>query len=384
MLRIAHVGAAVTLSLGFAAAASAQQSVAWLPEPNVSVRGGMVQKTRGCEGCDDASATSRQQIRSNGSVEFRVDDPYTFWTAGLIRPGERPGFETIDFAWRFNGNGIADVIEDGAYRANSDTEANTGDSFQIAVVNNRVQYLKNGRVIVESQRRANYSLAFAVALGSVGSRLAEVRIDTSGRDFVGTSGRSRSPNNDYGSYERSFDDLDLNRNGSINRAEFNGTAQEFASLDINRDGRLSRSEWARSDTYGSGDPRYRSSPSFDPRYDRGDYETYVDARQRWTDTGVWAEAGDLVTFSAAGSVNLNQSGAVSGPGGSQYSTQNPPLRSGAVGLLIARVGNSQIIPIGEQRTVRAPVSGQVYLAVNDDILDDNSGEYRVRISVEPR
>ena len=94
MLRIAHVGAAVTLSLGLAAAASAQQSITWLPEPNVSVRGSALQKTRGCDGCDDASATSRQQIRSNGSIEFHVDDPYTFWTAGLIRPSERPGFQT--------------------------------------------------------------------------------------------------------------------------------------------------------------------------------------------------------------------------------------------------------------------------------------------------
>ena len=377
MARQLRVLCAATLVLGMAGVSSAQQPVAWTAQPNVSIRGNAIEKTRGCDGCDDASALSRQVIRSgNGAVQFRVDDPYKFWAAGLSRANGQPRFDAIDFAWRFNGNGWADVVENGAYQPNSDTEADAGDLFQVAMVNGRVQYLRNGSIVHESSRRPSYPLAFAAALGTLGARLTDARIDTSGRNIVGTSGRYNPSYNDSSySDTPAFDDLDRNRNGVITRAEFDGNDRDFSRLDLNRDGRLNRAEWARADS---------TSSTFDPRYDTGDYETYVDARERWTDTGVWAEAGDLITFAADGAINLNQSGAVSAPSGSSYTTQAPPLPTGAVGLLIGRIGNSRVIPVGDRRTVRAPVSGQIYLAVNDDILTDNSGEYRVRISVRQR
>src|SRR5262245_26102356 len=377
MARQLEMLCAATLVLGMAGVSSAQQPVTWTAQPNISVRGNAIEKTRGCDGCDDASAMSREVIRSgNGAVEFRVDDPYKFWAAGLGRANAQPRFDAIDFAWRFNGNGWADVIEDGAYQSNSDTEATAGDVFQVAVVNGRVQYLRNGSIIHESSRRPSYPLAFAAALGTLGTRLTSARIDTSGRNIVGTSGRYNPSYNDSTYYdERAFDDLDRNRNGVITRAEFDGSYSEFSRIDLNRDGRLSRAEWARADS---------TSSNFDPRYDTGDYEAYVDARERWTDTGVGAEAGDVSTCAGDGTINLNQSGAVSAPSGSSYTAQAPPLPTGAVGLLIGRVGNSRIFPLGDRRSIRAPVSGQIYLGVNDDILGDNSGEYRVRISVRQR
>lgn len=370
MRRTLDVLAAGALVLGLAGASAAQQPVAWASSSNVSVRGNAIEKTRGCDGCEDASAVSRQVIRSgNGAVDFRVDDPYNFWVAGLTRVNANPRFNDLDFAWRFNGNGWADVIEHGAYQSDSDTEVEAGDTFQIAVTNGRVQYIRNGSVIHESSRRPAYPLAFAAVLGTVGTRLTDARLDTSGRGIVGTSGRYDS------SYFDSFTDLDRNRNGVLTRAEFDGTAREFDQIDLNRDGRISRAEWERANM---------SSSTFDTRYDTGDYETYVDARERWTDTGVWVQAGDMVTFVADGSINLNQGGAVSGPSGSPYTTQFPPMSNAPVGMLIARVGNSSITAIGDRRTVRSPVSGELYLSVNDDILDDNSGQYRVRISVQPR
>lgn len=369
-----------TLTLGLVVTSAAQpQSVIWAGQSNINVRGNTIEKIGGCDGCDDAGAQSRQVIRSgNGFVEFRVDDPYVFWAAGLSRAGAVPQFNQIDFAWRFNGNGRADVIERGAYQPNSDAEANQGDMFQVAAVNGRVQYIRNGSVVHESSRRATYPLAFTAALGTVGARVTNARIDTSGRNLVGTSGRYNSSDFDA----TSFVDLDRDRNGFLTRAEFNGTSSEFNRLDRNRDGQLSRNEWAQAGPTSAFDPRYDTG--FDPRYDTGDNEAYVDARRRWTDTGVWAEAGDLVTFVADGTIELNQSGASSAPSGSPYTTQSPPLRSAAVGLLIARVGNSEVIPVGGNRTVRAPVSGEILLGVNDDILEDNSGQYRVRISVRSR
>ena len=55
------------------------------------------------------------------------------------------------------------------------------------------------------------------------------------------------------------------------------------------------------------------------------------------------------------------------------------------GGLIAKIGESAPLFIGAQRTIqRAPVSGRLYLGVNDDHLDDNSGEYRVSITIQQR
>ena len=388
MLGKLEVLLAGTLTLALVVTGAAQQqSVIWAGQSNVSVRGNTIEKIGGCDGCDDAGAQSRQVIRSgNGFVEFRVDDPYKFWAAGLSRAGVVAQFSQIDFAWRFNGNGRADVIERGAYQPNSDTEAYPGDMFRVAAVNGRVQYIRNGSIIHESLRQATYPLAFTASLGTVGARVTNARIDTGGRNFVGTSGRYDSPSFD----SESFADLDRNRNGFLTPAEFNGTSREFDRIDRNGDGRLSRSEWAQAGATSTYDPRYdsRSDSRYDSRsdsrYDTGDREAYVDARRRWTDTDVRAEAGDLITFVADGTIELNQSGASSAPSGSPYTTQSPPLRTAAVGLLIARIGNSEVIPVGSNRTVRAPVSGEILLGVNDDVLEDNSGEYRVRISVRPR
>ena len=51
--------------------------------------------------------------------------------------------------------------------------------------------------------------------------------------------------------------------------------------------------------------------------------------------------------------------------------------------MIARIGNSVIL-IGDHRTItRYPFSGRLYLGVNDDFLNDNSGQYTVSVNVEP-
>jgi hypothetical protein len=55
------------------------------------------------------------------------------------------------------------------------------------------------------------------------------------------------------------------------------------------------------------------------------------------------------------------------------------------GILIGRIGASPPLLIGAQRTLtRAPVSGRLYLGINDDHLADNSGEYRVSVTIDGR
>src|SRR5207253_3527947 len=116
--------------------------------------------------------------------------------------------------------------------------------FQVAVVNGRVQYLQNASIIYESSRRPSFPLAFAAALGTVGTPLTDARIDTSGRDFVGTTGRydsgttGRYDSGSAGRYDSSsydstsFAALDRNRDGVLTIGEFNVTAREFVWIDL--------------------------------------------------------------------------------------------------------------------------------------------------------
>src|SRR5687767_11134290 len=141
---LAAITAGAMVLGGFGLARAAEQRVEWTNMVNVAMRGGnTLQKIGGCMGCDDATAVSRQMIRSgNGYVEFTVGEPYTFWMAGLSRSEGNVHYNTIDFAFRFNANDMADVMENGQYQG-GDTDYAVGDRFRIAVVNGRVVYMKN-------------------------------------------------------------------------------------------------------------------------------------------------------------------------------------------------------------------------------------------------
>src|SRR5262249_55896008 len=182
-------------------ASAAEHPVQWTNQVNVTTRGGQLEKIDGCQGCDDAGAVSRQLIRAgDGYAEFRVDSPNTFWVAGLSRQGNSTHFNDIDFAFRFNGAGEVDVQENGAFQSKN-TTYHAGDTFTIAVVDGRVQYLKNGSIVHESQKVPQYPLVFAVALGTVGGTIADARIETKGRSLA-ESNYSGYPSDAFAALDR--------------------------------------------------------------------------------------------------------------------------------------------------------------------------------------
>jgi hypothetical protein len=307
--------------------------------------------------------------RGDGSAEFTVGEQNSFLLAGLSHADGNPSFSRIDFAIRFNGSGHADVLESGSYEAGSDTTYNPGDVFRVAVAGGRVQYSKNGSLLYESRRTPQYPLVFATSLGTVGATVRNARMDTDDRAFT------NDPSN-YDRYGSARDEssrlssLDRDRDGVISRPEWRGTRQEFNQLDINRDGVISRRELSRVDDTAVGTA--------------GQMIT-VNGGQQWTDTGIRVEAGDRITFDAEGRVQLSDNPSdVASPAGAQRRAENAPLRTGNAGALIARIGNSGPVPVGGHRTTRAPISGELYLGVNDDYFDDNRGQFRVTVSVEPR
>ena len=195
--------------------------------------------------------------------------------------------------------------------------------------------------------------------------LAEFRQRDTNRDGVlsGTELRADASANEERDPAARFQDLDANRNGVITRNEWPRSETAFRAMDEDGDGVITRAEFS---------DRSRSNVD----------GVVVDARQRWTETGIMLRRGDMIRIQADGVIRLSDNGQDEAvPSGARSGRRAPsaPLPSRIAGALIARVGNSAPIFIGANTTFRAPSDGQLMLGVNDDYLEDNSGEFRVKI-----
>ena len=176
-----------------------------------------------------------------------------------------------------------------------------------------------------------------------------------------------------------FRELDSNGDNVITRSEWrvaNGTMPAFNRLDANNDNRLTRGEFR-----GQG---VDEADTYNPAPTAGE-EIVVYPQERWTDTGLRVRAGDLVYFDTTGNIRLSSdrsdvataAGARSGRRAADSLLSNQPA-----GALIGRIDNGEPFFIGNRRTVRAPSGGRLYLGVNDNYLEDNSGEFRVMVGVQ--
>src|SRR5688572_24047269 len=191
---VVAVLACTTVALLRPAAEAEEQSVTWTNLVNVTVTDNVLQKTGGWDGVDDAGATSVQELTAgDGYVEFTVGENNTFWLAGLSHGNDGTGYADIDFAFRFNGAGWADVLENGVYQAGGDTAYAAGDVFRVAVVGGRVQYSRNGLLLRESATVPQYPLILDTSLGSIGTTVREAILGVSpppppGGGFIETAG----------------------------------------------------------------------------------------------------------------------------------------------------------------------------------------------------
>jgi hypothetical protein len=108
----------------------------------------------------------------------------------------------------------------------------------------------------------------------------------------------------------------------------------------------------------------------------------VSASDRWTDTGITVRAGQTIYVSATGRVRWGP-GRQDGPAGERNSPRNDgrPLPGRPAGALVGRVGDGDdVFFVGDDTGgLRMRGSGRLYLGVNDDFLDDNSGAFRATI-----
>jgi len=172
-----------------------------------------------------------------------------------------------------------------------------------------------------------------------------------------------------------FASLDYNRNGNLGRDEWHWSARSFNQRDTNSDSMLSRREF---DAAG-GAPATAAAA--------GSQWVQVNAQQRWTDSMLDVRAGDTVTFDANGTITMSDDkGDTAAPAGSTRGRRAPdaPVLNQLAGGLVMRIDDYGPIFIGNRKTFTAPVSGRIYLGVNDDHLPDNRGEFTVTVGVSGR
>lgn len=196
---------------------------------------------------------------------------------------------------------------------------------------------------------------------------------------VGTSG--------VASRRSQFLDLDIDRDGIVSRNEWTGSRATFNRQDLNGDGVITRREYVGIEAGGGADRG--AGGSFGGGLGRqqtraASQVVVVDPRARWTDTGVYVNAGDVISLNTSGSVQLSDDAAdVAGAAGSRTGRRatEAPLPDALAGALIGRIGDSAPFGIGNQTVIRAPASGVLYFSVNDDFLGDNAGRFRVAVSI---
>ena len=194
--------------------------------------------------------------------------------------------------------------------------------------------------------------------------------------FEGVGGQETTPENRWDQ----FAGLDYNTSGSIGRDEWHWSRTAFDQRDLNRDGMLSRREFevaggspGAPGTAGGTTPMARTQ------------SVRVPSVNRWSDSRIDVRAGEMITITATGSIQLSDNGQdTATPAGSSSGRRAPdaPILNQPAGALLAAIDNYGPIFIGGQRSVRAPVSGRLYFGVNDDHLADNRGEFVVNVSVE--
>jgi hypothetical protein len=109
----------------------------------------------------------------------------------------------------------------------------------------------------------------------------------------------------------------------------------------------------------------------------------IPGNQQWVPTGFTVRRGETLHFNASGEVMWTQQAADKAtPAGAinRLPTQNPPVKGAAGGALIGRVGNSEPFLVGSNGSVRMPANGELFLGINDDNFNDNTGDFFVTIS----
>ncbi len=107
----------------------------------------------------------------------------------------------------------------------------------------------------------------------------------------------------------------------------------------------------------------------------------VSANVAWVDTGIDVRSGQTVYFESTGQARWGRDRR-DGPAGERNSPPNPgrPMPNRNAAALIGKIGSesNDLFFIGDETgPVRVRGNGRLFLGINDDVLTDNSGNFRV-------
>ena len=161
------------------------------------------------------------------------------------------------------------------------------------------------------------------------------------------------------------------RRGRVIRVE----QAEVRTIELDQDGpgafdRSDRGDRDRAADQGGGRPRGLR-----------EREVNVSARNQWTDSGISVRNGQTFYFEASGRVRWGKD-RQDGPEGENNSPRNPnrPSPGRPAAALIGRVGDDAPFFIGsDTEGIRVRGSGTLFLGVNDETFEDNSGSFRVTV-----
>jgi hypothetical protein len=112
----------------------------------------------------------------------------------------------------------------------------------------------------------------------------------------------------------------------------------------------------------------------------------INANESWRRTGVEVRRGQRIEIAADGIVRWASDGAawtiVDANGREGVTSNSLPLPGAPIGSLVMRIGKG-VYPAGESVVVEAEDDGFIEFMINDDIVRDNSGAFRVRVKVRP-
>jgi hypothetical protein len=173
------VTSALALVFLFVSSARAQQPVTWTNLVNATASGPTIQKTGGCDGCQDAGGVTQQQIGTGtGSFQFSPGTGQELYV-GLTRTTVTPLFYSqLEYAFAIYPDSVCEIREGGVWRA--DCAFAAGDVLRIAIdAGPVVNYYRNGGLLYSSTTApSDFPYVLGADLFNLGATVANAQIVT--------------------------------------------------------------------------------------------------------------------------------------------------------------------------------------------------------------
>lgn len=154
----------------------AEEQVVWTNVIGMSVNGNNLTKTAG-NGTTNSNANSVNKVFNQGYAYVVINETNLEKSFGLSSVESGNNRNTIDYSIRIRANRNVRVYENGAQRGpNSWFNAATGDTLGIRVINNRVEYLRNGAPFYQSTVMPSLPLIMDVSMNNSGGTLQEAHV----------------------------------------------------------------------------------------------------------------------------------------------------------------------------------------------------------------